>query len=152
MVTPSAPAAPPFAFTCFQACHTSSFGMANGFPSSPDMLTRLLPGQPPRLLAQTGPDEPAPSLRPHYTGLSATTGRSAGAHRDGTQHLAASGGLVRSLSRPSSLRAQYRRAPSRVSARKPQTGLAPPARRTPPGQQYGHSARLIPERALSPRF
>jgi hypothetical protein len=53
---------------------------------------------------------------------------------------------------PASLRAQYRRAPSRVSAREPQTGLAPPARRAPPGQQYGHSARLIPRRALSPRF
>src|ERR1700735_5643377 len=52
MVTPSAPAAPPFALTCFQACHTSSFGMANGFPSCPDMLTRLLPGPLPRLLGQ----------------------------------------------------------------------------------------------------
>ena len=49
-------------------------------------------------------------------------------------------------------RARYRHAPSRVSAREPQTGLAPPARRAPPGQQYGHSARLIPGRALSPRF
>jgi len=49
-------------------------------------------------------------------------------------------------------RAQCQRAPSRVSAREPQTGLAPPARRAPPGQQYGHSARLIPGRALSPRF
>jgi hypothetical protein len=49
-------------------------------------------------------------------------------------------------------RAQCQHAPSRVSARKPQTGLAPPARRAPPGQQYGHSARLIPGRALSPRF
>jgi len=38
------------------------------------------------------------------------------------------------------------------SARKPQTGLAPPARRAPPGQQYGHSARLIPEWLRSPRF
>jgi len=43
-VTPSAPAAPPSALTCFQPCHTSSCGMANGFPSCPDMLTRLLPG------------------------------------------------------------------------------------------------------------
>ena len=49
-------------------------------------------------------------------------------------------------------RARCQRAPSRVSARKPQTGLAPPARRAPPGQQYGPSARLLPGRALSPRF
>ena len=55
-------------------------------------------------------------------------------------------------SRPAPSRARCQRAPSRVSARKPQTGLAPPARRAPPGQQYGHSARLIPGRALSPRF
>jgi hypothetical protein len=88
--TPSAPAAPPFALTCFHACHTRVLGMANGFPSSPDMLTRLLPGHAPRLLAQTSPDEPAPSLRPHYRNLAATTGRSAGARRDGTQHLAVS--------------------------------------------------------------
>src|SRR5215469_17753815 len=53
MVTPSAPAAPPFAFTRFHACHTRRLGISNGFPSGPDMLTRLLPGQPSRLLAQT---------------------------------------------------------------------------------------------------
>jgi len=38
---------------------------------------------------------------------------------------------------PAPSRAQCQHAPSRVSARKPQTGLAPPARRAPPGQQYG---------------
>ena len=92
-----------------------------------------------------------PSLRPHYTGIAATTGRSAGARRDGTQHLAVSAAWC-APSRARSLRAQCQRAPSRVSAREPQTGLAPPARRAPPGQQYGHSARLIPGRALSPRF
>ena len=53
---------------------------------------------------------------------------------------------------PAPSRAQCQHAPSRVSARKPQTGLAPPARRAPPGQQYGHSARLIPGPALRPRF
>ncbi len=58
----------------------------------------------------------------------------------------------RAPSRARIVRAQCQRAPSRVSAREPQTGLAPPARRAPPGQQYGHSARLIPGRALSPRF
>src|SRR5260370_30073100 len=54
MVTPSAPGAPPFTATRFHACHTSVFGMPNGFPSAPHLLTRLLPGQQPRLLAQTG--------------------------------------------------------------------------------------------------
>ena len=38
---------------------------------------------------------------------------------------------------PAPSRAQCQHAPSRVSARKPQTGLAPPARRAPPGQQCG---------------
>src|SRR5579859_537610 len=73
MVTPSAPAAPPFAFTRFHACHTRRLGMSNGFPSCPDMPTRLLPGPSPRLLSRTSPDEPAPSLRPRYRSLSATT-------------------------------------------------------------------------------
>src|SRR5450756_2671243 len=63
MVTPSAPAAPPFALTLFHACHTICFGMANGFPSMPDMLTRLLPGQRPGCSGKQCPDEPAPSLR-----------------------------------------------------------------------------------------
>src|SRR5215469_6988377 len=43
MVTPSAPAAPPFALTRFHACHTRRLGMSNGLPSGPDMLARLLP-------------------------------------------------------------------------------------------------------------
>jgi hypothetical protein len=97
------------------------------------------------------PDEPAPSLRPHYTGISATTGRSAGAHRDGTQHLAASGGLVRSLS-PRSIAGA-------VSARAfPcfRTQAADQARATcTPGTAWPAiraSARLLPGRALSPRF
>ena len=90
MVTPSAPGAPPLAATRSHACQISVFGMSNGFSSCPDMLTRLLPGPRPRLLAITHPDEPAPSLRPHYRGLAATTGRSAGTRRDGTQHLAVS--------------------------------------------------------------
>src|SRR5215469_5161928 len=87
MVTPSAPAAPPFALTLLHACHTTCLGMANGFPSGSDMLTRLLPGQRPGCSGKQCPDEPAPSLRPHYRDLSATTGRSAGARRDGTQRL-----------------------------------------------------------------
>ena|SRR5438477_4810119 len=90
MVTPSAPGAPPFSATRFHACHTRRLGISNGFSSCPDMLTRLLPGHSPRLLGFTSPDEPAPSLRPHYTGFPATTGRSAGARRDGTQHLTVS--------------------------------------------------------------
>src|SRR5215470_10645922 len=89
MVTPSAPAAPPFAFTRCHACHTRRLGMSNGFPSGPDMLTRLLPGSPGCSRKQVT-DEPAPSLRPHYRDFTATTGRSASARRDGTQRLAVS--------------------------------------------------------------
>jgi hypothetical protein len=82
------------------------------------------------------PDEPAPSLRPHYTGITATTGRSASAAATvlSTSPFQRLDALPLA---PASSRAQYQRAPSRVSARKPQTGLAPPARRAPPGQQYG---------------
>src|SRR5260370_15311307 len=69
MVTPSAPAAPPLTATRFHACHTSRLAMSDGFSSCPDMLTRLLPALSPRLLAQTAPDEPTPSLRPRYTRL-----------------------------------------------------------------------------------
>src|SRR5580658_2003966 len=133
MVTPSAPAAPLFALTLFHACHTRRFGIANGFPSGPDMLTRLLPGQRPGCSRKQAADEPAPSLRPHYRNLAATTGRSAGARRDGTQHLAAAAAWC-APSRPRVLAgAVSARAFSR-SAHEPQTGLAPPARRTPPGQ------------------
>ena len=137
--------------TCFHACHTSCFGMANGFPSCPDMLTRLLPGLRPgcsrKQVQMSRPLRSAP-----ITGTSALL-------RAGPPARAAT---VLSASRfrplgalplaPATLRAQCQRAPSRVSARKPQTGLAPPARRAPPGQQYGYSARLIPGRALWPRF
>ncbi len=52
------------------------------------MLTRLLPGQRPGCSGKQATDEPAPSLRLHYRDFSATTGRSAGACRDGTQRLA----------------------------------------------------------------
>lgn len=50
------------------------------------------------MLARTTPDEPAPSLHPHYRCFITTTGRSAGAPRLGTQHLAVSAATVRSLS------------------------------------------------------
>ena len=38
------------------------------------------------------------------------------------------------------------------SARTPQTGLAPPLRRTPPGQKDGTPARLIPRHRADPGF
>src|SRR6516164_376766 len=151
MVTPSAPGAPPLTATRFHACHTRRLGMSNGFPSCPDMLTRLLPGQQPRLLGIASPDEPAPSLRPHYTGIGTTTGRSASARRDGTQHLAVSAAWCA----PS--RVPHPRGRS-ISARLP---VFPHASRRPDSRHLhaGHrlaskrvSARLIPERALSPRF
>src|SRR5574342_288983 len=49
----STPAPPLFALTCFHACHTKTLGMANGFPSGSDWLTRLLPGQVPVALANS---------------------------------------------------------------------------------------------------
>src|ERR1700733_7106086 len=86
----SAPGAPLLALTLFHASHTSCFGMTNGLSCDSDLLTCLLPGRTARLPMRTNPDEPAPSLRPHYRSLAATTGRSAGRCRDGTQHLAVS--------------------------------------------------------------
>src|ERR1017187_1369265 len=83
----STPGAPLFALTRLYASHTSCFGITTGLSCDPDLFTCLLPGHAARLLMRTNPDEPAPSLRPHYRGFTATTGRSASRYRDGTQRL-----------------------------------------------------------------
>ena len=66
----------------------------------PERLARrlqLVHAIPPRELlvdrTNTATNDPAPSLRPHYRSLSATTSRSASVPRDGTQPLAASAPL-----------------------------------------------------------
>jgi hypothetical protein len=75
-------------------------GRAAGVPRAPglsfvgsvlvrgvDMPTRFLPGQALVVRANRSTDKPAPSLRPDYQGFTATTSRSAGGYRDGTQRL-----------------------------------------------------------------
>src|SRR5215469_2011249 len=79
-------------------------------------------------------NDPAPSFRPHYKGIITTTNRSASASRDGTQPLTVQPlgvlpiGRSREPGPPVSGRAFS------CSVRKPQTGLASPTCRTPPGQ------------------
>src|SRR5258708_14902672 len=129
----STPGAPLFALTRLYASHTSCFGITNGLPSGPDLSTRLLPGTTPPFLMRTNPDEPAPSLHPHYTSFTTTTSQSANTCRTGTQRL--------QFQLSSALPLAPATPPGAVSApafprsvRKPQTGLAPPSCRAPPGQ------------------
>ena len=116
---------------------------------------QLVHATPPRELpvdrTNTATNDPAPSLRPHYRGFTATTSRSASASRDGTQPLAASAPLgALPLARPHSGRAVSGHAFS-CSARKPQTGLASSTCRTPPGQS-ADSRQAHPGVSKTPRF
>src|SRR6266568_5165098 len=61
MDCPSTPAAPLFALTLLYASHTSRFGMLNGFPSGPDLPTRLLPEH--RLVARANKPQMSRPLR-----------------------------------------------------------------------------------------
>src|SRR6266581_5246415 len=61
MDCPSTPAAPLFALTLLYASHTSRFGMLNGFPSGPDLPTRLLPEH--RLVARESKPQMSRPLR-----------------------------------------------------------------------------------------
>src|SRR6266700_2631388 len=108
-----------------------------------DLLARLLPDSPPRrpvARANKPRDEPAPSLHPHYRSFPATTSRSASRRRDGTQRLRCPP-LTRSLSPTRHATRRYGRAVSAPafsrSVQEPQTRLAPPTCRTPPGQYSG---------------
>src|ERR1039457_1490954 len=62
IVTPSAPAAPPFSFTFSHAPHTRLFGMSCDLTSDFGSLMRFLPC---RLITFAYQDSPAPWLRPH---------------------------------------------------------------------------------------
>src|SRR5664280_983855 len=59
IVTPSAPAAPPFLFTFSHASHTSCLGMSYDLPCNFGSLMRLHPF---RLITFVHQDDPAPSL------------------------------------------------------------------------------------------
>src|SRR5674536_325159 len=59
IVTPSAPAAPPFLFTFSHASHTSRLGMSYDLPCNFGSLMRLHPF---RLITFVHQDDPAPSL------------------------------------------------------------------------------------------
>ena len=124
------------------ASHTSCFGIETACP--PDPTCPLVSSQNSRLLAQTT-DEPAPSLHPHYQGFTTTTGRSAGARRDGTQRLTVSAAR-RAPSRhppPCQRRAAVSAPPSHVPCR----SRRPDSRRLHAGHHLANRrapARLIP--------
>ena len=100
------------------------------------------PGAPPVDVINSVTSDPAPSLRPHYKGLTTTTGRSAGRTRIGTRPLtvAAARGTP---SRPHSA-GQYQDLPSPV----PYGSRSPDSRRLHAGHHLANGrapARLIPE-------
>ena len=117
---------------------------------------QLVHATPPRELlvdrTNTATNGPAPSLRPHYKGLSATTSRSASASRDGTQPLTASAPLGDlPLARPRQRAGQYRDTPSPV----PRGSRRPGSRRLHAGHRLASKrtpARLIPESPKHPGF
>ena len=91
------------------------------------------PGHTARLIERTtATDDPAPSLRSHYRGFTATTSQSASAPRDGTQSLAVSAARDTPSRHPA--RAAVSGHAFSRSTRKQQTRLASPTCRTPPGQ------------------
>ena len=102
------------------------------------------------MTGRTATDDPAPSLRPHYRSLSATTSRSASTPRDGTQSRTVSA----AREPPSRYRAHAAAVSGHAfsrSAQKQQTRLTSPLRRAPPGQSAG-IRQAHPEVVWPPRF
>src|SRR5262249_990990 len=89
IVTPSAPAAPPFSLTFSHASHTRRLGLSYDLPSSFDSRRRLLPCGWPHRLAWIAPPlgSTHAAIRASFT---ATTGGSASAPGNGTRLLAVS--------------------------------------------------------------
>src|SRR5664279_3523159 len=118
IVTPSAPAAPPFLFTFNHASHTSCLGMSCDLPCNFGSLMRLLPFRLITLMHQDGPTPSLPNpLR--YAGGSQLLRASPPAlpHRYSAPHGFRRLGF--SLSRPRTTHARmrtplYRYAPSQV--------------------------------------
>src|SRR5664279_4361260 len=136
IVTPSAPAAPPFLFTFSHASHTSCLGMSYDLPCNFGSLMRLPPF---RLITFVHQDDPAPSLPNPLR------------YADGSQLLRASPparpASVLCSSRipplgvlPLALPHRYRCGTSCIGSRlhtfhtRAWTGLMLPVCRTPPGQ------------------
>src|SRR5438309_8911660 len=139
MDCPSTPAAPLLALTCLYASHTNCFDITNGLSTEPDLPTRLLPGREvPVARANTPCGEPTPSLHPHYRSFLTTTSRSASGRRVGTQRLRFPPYDALPLAHPRTTARMCR-----IGTRFPtfRAGaadrLAPPSRRTPPGQSAG---------------
>ena len=146
----STPAAPLFALTLSNASQTTHFEMSNGLSDNFGSLTRLLP-TPTSVDHRTHPGDPSPSLRPHY--------RASPLLRDGPPLCPASVlhpsqfPLLGAL--PSTDRSNTRPAPPgrqvptfRADAR---SELAPPLRRSPPGQSAG-TRQARPRATTGPRF
>src|SRR5262249_33137997 len=71
----STPGAPSFFLTTWYASQIRTFGISKGFPLGFGVPTRSLPDS--WLPERIHPDEPTPSLHPHYRGFDTTTSRSA---------------------------------------------------------------------------
>src|ERR1035441_9762220 len=84
IVHPSTPGPPWFAFTFRNASTTACLEIANGLSVDFGWFTELLLASRP-VASETFPDEPSPSLPPHYRGFITTTRRSASRRGDGTQ-------------------------------------------------------------------
>src|SRR6478735_4676594 len=147
--TSSTPGAPLFALTFSHASWTAHFEISNGLPGDFNSFTRLLPNPHGFAvdLTNTVTNDPAPSLHPHYRGFPTTTSRSASRTRNGTH--------TRTRATPSRPPAKTERAVSTPAfscfMQKPQTGLASPPCRTPPGQSAG-TRQTHPGIMDTPRF
>ena len=118
------------------ASHTSCLEITNGLPSRLRLAHRLLPTHV-RLATATSPDDPSPSLHPRLPRLHHYYETVRPVPRDGTQPLTVSAARRHSLSpdRPHPVcGAACRSDRFPRSVQEPQTGLAPPSCRTPPGQ------------------
>ena len=147
MLTASTPGAALFAWTFFHASKTRRFSNFKRLQLLPRSICRLLPRT---VDPQTALNCPAPSLRPHYRALTATTGRSAPVPRIGTLTLAVSAACG---------------SPPRGQKRRPSLSqrqvllfcasacdeLTPPIHRAPPGPHTANSpTEGPPQRAFVP--
>ena len=145
MLTASTPGAPLFARTFFHASNTSPQETLRNFKRLQLLLRSICRFLPRGVDLQTTLNCPAPSLRPHYRALTATTGRSAPVPRIGTLALAVSAACG---------------SPSRGQKRRPSLSgrqvllfhasacdeLTPPIHRAPPGPHTGSSPTEDPPR------
>ncbi len=146
----STPAEPLLALTLRYASQTTRLEISNGLTCDFDSLTWLLPST--SVDHQTNPDNPPPSLQPHYRTFIASTRRSAPLPRIGTLPLAVSAAWSSPSRRPHQHAIEHIEASgSQVPHRSLNRARATSAPDTTwPGIQ--EPARLIPGQQLDPGF